>query len=100
MKLLCRYLTCLFLVIFLLQCAVRRAPEVGPQDKTPPQLVSTFPTPDSTNVKDLDYIELKFDENLDRSSIRNQMWMLPDPPGGFEVEWKNSKTLRVKLNDS
>jgi len=87
-------------MLVLLQCAVRRAPEGGPQDKTPPQLVSTFPTPDSTNVKDLDYIELKFDENLDRSSIRNQMWMLPDPPGGFEVEWKNSKTLRVKLNDS
>lgn len=87
-------------MLLLFQCAVRRAPEGGPPDKTPPELRTTFPNPDSTNVKDLEYIELKFNENLDRSSVRNQMWMLPEPPGGFEVEWKNSKTLRVKLKDS
>ncbi|MGH1366796.1 MAG: Ig-like domain-containing protein [Calditrichia bacterium] len=89
-----------FGVVLLQQCAVRRAPEGGEPDKTPPQVVHTFPNADSTNVRELDYLELRFDENLERSSVRNQIWLLPEPPGGFKLEWKNSKTLRIVIGDS
>lgn len=59
-----------------------------------------FPRPDSTNVKQLAYMEIRFDETVDRTSLRNQVWMLPEPPGGFTLKWKGGKTLRIMLSDS
>ena len=87
--------------IFLLQwCAIRQAPPGGPEDKTPPKVVGTFPKPDSTNIKHLDFLEIEFDENIDRASVRNQVWFSPELPNGFEIDWKGGKKFRVVLNVS
>lgn len=88
------------MTLILSRCAVQRPPSGGPPDKTPPQVVSMFPRPDSTNVKQLSYLEIRFDETVDRTSLRNQVWMLPEPPGGFTLKWKGGKTLRIVLSDS
>ncbi len=94
------FLLALGMVFTISRCAVRRPPSGGPPDKTPPQVVSMFPTPDSTNVKQLAFLEIRFDETVDRTSLRNQVWMLPEPPGGFTLKWKGGKILRIMLNDS
>ncbi len=87
--------------VFLTQaCAVRRAPSGGPADKAPPRVIRTFPAADSTNVTSLNFIEIDFDEGIDRNSVRDQVWMLPEMPNGFEIEWKGNKKMRVALNDS
>ncbi len=87
-------------MLIVLGCAVRRAPSGGPPDKTPPSPVSLFPSPDSTNLANLAYLEIQFDEAIKRPTVQNQVWMLPEPPGGFEIQWKGSKKLRIILNDS
>lgn len=86
--------------LLLLRCAVRQAPPGGPEDKTPPRLLASFPRPDSTNVRSLKYLEFEFDENLDRNSLRNQVWILPELPGSFEIHWKGNKKFRIVFQDS
>ena len=81
-------------------CAVRKAPGGGPADKTPPEVVHTFPKADSTDITALPYLEIEFQENLDRTSLRNQVWLLPEVPGGIELQWKGGKKLRCLLQDS
>lgn len=81
-------------------CAVRKAPSGGPADKTPPEVVHTFPKADSTNIAALSYLEIEFQENLDRASLRSQVWLLPELPGGIELQWKGGKKLRCRLQDS
>lgn len=88
------------LALLILRCATRQPPPGGPEDKTPPRLLSSFPRPDSTNVRDLEYLEFEFDENLDRGSLRNQVWILPELPGPFEIKWKGNKKFRIVFEDS
>lgn len=81
-------------------CAYKVGPSGGPEDKTPPEILYTFPAPDSTNIDTLPYIEFRFSEAVDKSSINNQIWLLPELPNGYELQWKGNKTLRIILNDT
>lgn len=81
-------------------CAMRQPPSGGPADKTPPAVVATVPRSDSTRVGRLPYIEIQFDEAIDRASVRNQFWLLPELPTPPAVSWKGSRRLRLVLNDS
>lgn len=82
------------------ECAYKVAPSGGPEDKTPPKILYAFPSPDSTNIKGLSYLEFHFSESVDRASFRNETWLLPEIPGGYEFKWKGGKKLRVILKDS
>lgn len=88
------------LAFLVYHCAIRKPPPGGPEDKTPPQVLRTYPGADSTNVGKLDYLEIEFDEDLDRASIRDQIWLLPELPGNFELKWKGGKKFRLVLQDS
>jgi uncharacterized protein (DUF2141 family) len=90
----------ILLAFFFERCAARQAPPGGPEDKTPPKLLRTFPNTDSTNIKYLEYLEFQFDENIDRGSLRNQVWLLPELPNPLEIKWKGNKKFRVVLKDS
>ena len=81
-------------------CAYKVAPSGGPEDKTPPEIIYTFPSQDSTNIKGLSYLEFHFSESVDKASFSNQTWLLPELPNGYELKWKGSKKLRVILKDS
>lgn len=87
-------------ILLLQRCAIRQPPPGGPEDKTPPQLLNSFPPPDSTNIRHLEYLEFRFDENVDRNSIVNQVWLLPELPSPIEVKWKGNKKFRIVLKDS
>jgi uncharacterized protein (DUF2141 family) len=88
------------LFFFFERCAVRQPPPGGPEDKTPPKLLKTFPNADSTNIKYLEYLEFQFDESIDRGSVRDQVWLLPELPNPPEIKWKGNKKFRVVLKDS
>ena len=88
---------CMLLVT---ECAYKVAPSGGPEDKTPPEIVFTFPATDSTNIKSLPYLEFRFSEAVDKASFQNETWLLPELYGGYELKWKGSKTLRIILNDT
>ncbi|GAB4169220.1 MAG: Ig-like domain-containing protein [Calditrichia bacterium] len=90
----------LFIVLlFILQCAVRKPPQGGPPDTTPPFVISTFPQPDSINIKELEEIRIKFNEIMNRSSVEKALHCNVLIKDQYSLKWKNSKDLRIKLND-
>lgn len=88
------------LLMVLAACAIRRPPGGGPEDKTPPQIVSSDPQPDTTNMRGLTRLEIRFDEAISPSSLRDQVWLLPGLPGGIEVELKGSDRIEVAFKDT
>ena len=59
-------------------------PGGGPVDKTPPEVIKTFPTPDSTNVKQLSVISFEFSESMNEGSIANTIFI--SPPLKFDAD--------------
>ncbi len=92
----------LFFLIFLLlwRCAHKMPPSGGPEDRTPPKVISTFPQPDSVNIENLQYIEIVFSESINKTSLFGNYWIIPELPSGFELEWKGSRKVRFWLKDS
>jgi len=99
-SILCIVLFILSFLPFLWDCAIKQPPPGGPEDKKPPEMLYSIPNADSTNVKDLSFIELKFDESVDKASFNKQVWIIPEPEQGFELDWTGGKTLRIRLLDS
>ncbi|GAB4335487.1 MAG: hypothetical protein Kow0037_15420 [Calditrichia bacterium] len=88
------FLCALFFLVFL-QCASRVAPSGGPPDKTPPEVVSTFPARDSVNVQSVPYIEIRFSENIQQSSIMGNYWIVPPISDKVELKWSGGKKVRL-----
>lgn len=88
----------LFLFYFLSSCAVKGMPGGGPVDKTPPTIISTFPSPDSTGVKKLSVIHFEFSEAMNEGSIANSIFI--SPPLKFEAEWQSDSELDLMITDS
>ncbi|KAA3608431.1 MAG: hypothetical protein D8M58_19305 [Calditrichaeota bacterium] len=85
-------------LIFFFGCASKRAPGGGPVDKTPPEIIATFPTPDSIGIKELSVIEISFSESINESSIANSVFI--SPPLEFDLEWQSDVDLEIHLKDS
>jgi len=83
-----------------LTCANQVPPTGGPVDNIPPEVISAFPAPDSTGIQELQRIELEFSENIEKSSITGQVWMVPMPEKEFRLEWKGNRKLYVILQDT
>lgn len=89
-----------FIMAVLLDCANKMAPTGGPRDETPPRVVSSFPAPDSVGITSLDYIEIRFSEDIRQTSLLNNYWIIPEISGKIEVKWKGGARLRFLLPDS
>lgn len=94
------YLTVTLITFIILNsgCASRGVPSGGPVDKTPPEIINTFPGPDSTNVYRLSVINVEFSEPIEESSIANNIFI--SPPLDFKAEWDSYTRLTINLNDS
>lgn len=90
----------LFLSIFLFSgCAMRQPPGGGPQDKTPPSVIRTFPLPDSLNIApDLDHIEIVFSERMNQESLTNNLFI--SPPLEYESNWEDWDDVVLLFDDS
>jgi hypothetical protein len=90
----------IFLLFLALQlcCATRGMPGGGPQDKTPPQIVDSFPHPDSTGLRTLDEIILYFSERMNESSVEKSIFV--SPPLDFETDWSGGDELTLSLKDT
>ncbi len=91
----------IFIGLFLLvwQCAHKVAPSGGPEDKTPPLLVASQPDSFQINVDPGITIQLIFSEKLQESSVTDQVWVIPDPPGGITVTAQKNE-IRIQPGDS
>ncbi len=82
-----------FIGLLGVQCAHKVAPSGGPEDRTPPTVVSTFPEPFQVNVPLDVTITITFSEKLNAGSVQQQVWMVPEPPQGFEVSVQKQRLV-------
>jgi hypothetical protein len=89
-----------FVLFFYQRCAHKVAPSGGPEDKSPPSIIFTYPAPDSVNVKQLSYIEVEFSEAIRKSTLGNNFWIIPDMSSGFNIQWRGSRKIRFYFKDT
>ncbi len=88
-------------VVGLLQvrCAAMGPPTGGPEDKTPPVVLSTLPTDDSVRVDRNSPIEVLFSEKMNRESVERALFLAPHTANRPELRW-DKNTLMIVLKDS
>lgn len=90
-------LTCFLLISFIvLSCAQIVQPTGGQNDKTPPELVSSFPENKTRNFKSQEF-KLTFNELIDASAINSELFIVPDPGTPYETKVKNN-TVTLKFD--
>lgn len=87
----------ILLLIILNSCARQSSPMGGPKDEDPPQLISSTPENETTNVKPSD-IQLLFDEYIKVENPANQIIITPRI-NSQQVEFTAQRNrLHIKLN--
>jgi hypothetical protein len=93
-----RLLITVFTAFWLLQlngCASRGRPGGGPVDKTPPEIVFTFPQPDSLNIDQIPQIDIHFSERMDEASVAKSIFT--SPPLDYDIDWSGGEQLSLNL---
>jgi len=100
----------LFMVIALfificISCAKQGFPPGGATDETAPELISSIPVVNSTNVSTNVQLVFEFSEPMDEESVEKNLFIVPIPVLWPEFEWRSrSKILVFKptqpLNDN
>lgn len=87
----------LFLLSFItFSCAQIVQPTGGENDKTPPELISSFPENKTRNFSGQEF-KLTFNELIDASSIHNELFIVPDPGSPYETKVRNN-TVTLKFD--
>jgi hypothetical protein len=82
----------LFLASLLWNCAQYVAPTGGKKDEKPPALVKSNPENKQTNFKGKE-IELTFDELIDVASLRQELLIIPEIEGFYDIKPKTKSVL-------
>lgn len=90
-----RYFGSLILLFF--GCAGQRPPEGGPIDTTPPEIVSVYPAPNTTEYTD-SRIAFEFSKYVDRRSVEESIFISPFVTV-LEFEWSGTE-VEVRFQDS
>ena len=85
-------------LLFLVGCANQMSPGGGEVDKIPPTIIESFPKDGTINFTEK-YLEVKFSEFIDRSSVQNAIFISPALQRGYEYEW-TGKTLTIEIKDT
>ena len=67
----------IFFLLFAMSCAVVQPPPGGPEDKTPPHVVSVTPAPDSAGVGRESELEISFSEKVDGETFKERVRLYP-----------------------
>ncbi|MBI1805177.1 MAG: Ig-like domain-containing protein [Ignavibacteriae bacterium] len=78
-------------------CAGQVAPSGGPPDKTPPEIVSTYPTPGTTNFHDKK-IRIEFSKYVDLLKVQQSIFVSPNL-GTLTYDW-GGKDVEIQFADS
>ena len=83
-----------------LTCANQGFPPGGPEDKTPPFILSSFPPSDTTNVSRDVQIRIEFSEPVIPSSAEASIFITPFPGEDVEYKWRRDRVLTISFGDS
>jgi hypothetical protein len=70
-------------------CAGMRAPEGGPVDTTPPEIISVYPAPNTVNYTD-NKIVLEFGKYVERRSVEESIFISPNI-SDLEFDWSGTE---------
>ena len=76
----------------LIACAQYVPPTGGKKDEVKPQLVNSVPKLGQKNYKDKT-ISLEFDELVDITSLRQELLVIPEAEGTFDIRAKSNKVI-------
>ena len=93
-----RYSCSIYLLIVFSSCASRGMPGGGPVDRTPPEIIETVPHADSTSLKNLEAIIIRFSERMEESSVEDAIFI--SPPLSYETDWSGGAEITLSLTDS
>ncbi|MFQ6093991.1 MAG: Ig-like domain-containing protein [bacterium] len=79
------------LLLTLLACAKQGFPPGGPEDKTPPEVISSFPPPGATGVDVRTAVSIGFSEWMEKRSLKESIFIspIPKPPPKIMVKTKS-----------
>lgn len=78
--------------LILLSCAQFVPPTGGKKDEVAPKLIKSIPPNEQKNYKEKDF-ELVFDELIDGTSIRQELLIVPEPEGTYNVKQKSNSII-------
>lgn len=87
-----RIITILIISDLLLSCAQFVPPTGGKRDETPPKLVKSIPLNKQTNFKGNE-VELYFDELIDITSLRQELVIIPEQEGYYNIKAKSNSVV-------
>lgn len=78
----------LFVSLFLSACASQAPPTGGPEDKTPPAVISAFPANNATDVPTDSRVVFTFSEKIKKPSAEGALFFSPEPEGKVRYSWR------------
>ncbi|MFH0765683.1 MAG: Ig-like domain-containing protein [Calditrichota bacterium] len=88
------------LVLFLLNsCASVGPPGGGPEDKTSPTILMTYPPPEAVKVDPQTAVEITFSEAVDPVSCEEALFISPTPEDKPKLKWRG-RDVRIKWAQS
>jgi len=85
------------LPVVLVSCAGQAPPPGGPEDRIPPEIISTSPAPYSTYYSER-VVALEFSEYVERRSVEGAIFVSPDV-GRLEFDWSGQE-VEITFADS
>ena len=86
-------------MLMALSCAKQQFPPGGPEDKTPPEILTTNPENISTEISLQPVISVLFSERMNKERTREAIFVSPPPEGRLHTDWKRND-LRISFSDS
>ena len=81
------------LIAVVLACARQGFPPGGPVDRTPPQIVRTYPEQGAVRVPLDATIEIEFSERVRPGTVEDVLFLSPAPLEPLKLKWKGKRLL-------
>ncbi|MCR4437932.1 MAG: Ig-like domain-containing protein [bacterium] len=90
---------CLVALLVVGGCARQGFPPGGPEDKTPPEVVATWPAGNAVQVPPSVRVSLTFSEKMQRQSVEQALFVVPKPAGTTSLRWRG-RTLFISFSEA
>lgn len=87
-------------LVTVMACANQGFPPGGPEDKSPPQVLRSFPPADSTHVPRDVHVQIIFNEAVVPRTVEESFFITPFSGDKARFRWRNDRVLTVTFADS
>ena len=94
------YKSAIIVFVMVMACANQGFPPGGPEDKTPPYVLRSFPPADSTQVPRDVRVQITFSEAVVPRTVEESIFITPFSGDKARFRWRNDRVLTVMFADS